>query len=269
MPQPLVVISHLDFAYPGASAHTLRHIDLTVESGSTLGIIGPNGGGKTTLLKLLLGVIEPSAGSIRVAGMSPRHALRRGDVLGYVPQNPQIPLDFPIDARALAQLGLVGKTGMLRSRSRDDLAFVDHLLERVGIADCADAPIGRLSGGQLQRALFARALAPRPKLLLLDEPTTGIDRAAQQKFIELLQQLKSELGLTVALVSHDLRAVTSVADRIACLNVTLHYHDVPNRIPAELAYRMFSCDLAAMGIAGDVHVCCDEHDPARVTAIPG
>jgi zinc transport system ATP-binding protein len=259
MSSPLVVISDLDFSYPGASTMTLQHVDLTIDSGSTLGVIGPNGGGKTTLLKLLLGLLDPTRGSIRVAGLSPRQALRRGDVLGYLPQNPQIPLDFPITTRGLARLGLAGKSGMLRFISRADLLFVDELLERVGVSDCADEPVGRISGGQLQRALFARALAPRPKLLLLDEPTTGIDRGGQQRFIELLQQLKDDLGLTVALVSHDLRAVTSVADRIACLNVALHYHDVPNRIPAELAYQMFSCDLAAMGIAGERHECDHGH----------
>jgi zinc transport system ATP-binding protein len=139
---------------------------------------------------------------------------------------------------------------MMRSYARDDLAFADDLLGRVGLSDLADRPIGALSGGQLQRAYIARALAPRPQILLLDEPTTGIDRPGQERFIEFLQGLKNDLKLTVVFVSHDLRAVSSISDRIACLNQTLHYHDVPDRLPADLVYRMFACDLEAMGIKG-------------------
>src|SRR5205823_7630675 len=138
-----------------------------------------------------------------------------------------------ISARQVARLGLAGKTGMLRRYAREDLKFVDSLLERVGIAELADEPIGNLSGGQLQRVLIARALAPKPKILLLDEPTTGIDRSGQQKFIESIQELKSEMGLTVVFVTHDLRAVSAISDRIACLNLTLHYHDVPEHLPAD------------------------------------
>src|ERR1051325_11031383 len=103
--------------------------------------------------------------------------------------------------------------------------------------------------GNTKRVFYVKYLAARPKILLLDEPTTGIDRSGQQRFIEFLADLKKELKLTVVLVSHDLRAVTAMADRIACLNVTLHYHDVPERMPQELLYRMFACDLQAVGLA--------------------
>ena len=119
--------------------------------------------------------------------------------------------------------------------------------------------MGDLSGGQLQRVLIARALAPRPKLLLLDEPTTGLDSGGQKRFIEFMQQLRQELGLTIVFVSHDLRAVSAMSDRIACLNATLHYHDTPDHLPADLVYRMFACDLEAMGIKGAVSECtCSE-----------
>ena len=139
---------------------------------------------------------------------------------------------------------------MLRGYDRDDLDFTEELIDRVGLAALADQPIGSLSGGQLQRAYIARALAPRPRLLLLDEPTTGIDQGGQQRFIDFLQDLKNDLGLTVVFVSHDLRAVSAISDRIACLNGTLHYHDVPDHLPAGLVYEMFACDLEAMGIKG-------------------
>jgi zinc transport system ATP-binding protein len=102
----------------------------------------------------------------------------------------------------------------------------------------------------MQRVLIARALAAEPKILLLDEPTTGIDRVGQQQFLHSIAELKQRLGLTVVFVSHDLRAVSAISDRIACLNLRLHYHDVPERLPADLAYRLFACDLEAFGLGG-------------------
>ncbi|MDB5294934.1 MAG: hypothetical protein JWO31_917 [Phycisphaerales bacterium] len=249
---PLVDIRGVSFAY--GSQAVLRDIDLSVRPGTALGLIGPNGGGKTTLMKVLLGLLEPGAGQVRIGGLPPRQAVRRGDLVGYLPQRPRAPAGFPASVRQVVRMGLAGKAGLLRRPSADDLAFCDHLLERVGLADRADRPIGSLSGGQVQRAFIARALAPRPRLLLLDEPTVGIDQAGQQRFIEFVGELKTELKLTVVFVSHDLRAVTAIADRIACLNGSLHYHDVPGRLPAELVYRMFACDLEAMGIR-DGHVC--------------
>jgi zinc transport system ATP-binding protein len=127
----------------------------------------------------------------------------------------------------------------------------------VGLAGLVERPVGQLSGGQLQRVFIARALAPRPKVLLLDEPMTGIDRVGHRQFIDFLLALKKEFDLTVVIVSHDLRAVAAISDRIACLNLTLHYHDVPQRIPADLVFRMFACDLQAMGIGGE-HKGCSE-----------
>jgi zinc transport system ATP-binding protein len=250
MPEPIIDISALDFVYPQRETLVLKQVSLQVEPGTTVGLIGPNGGGKTTLVKLLLGLARPTRGSIAIAGLPPDRAVRQGNIIGYLPQNPSVPTNFPIDVRQLVQLGLVGKTGMLRSHAQDDLEFVDALLARLGISELAHAPIRSLSGGQLQRALIARALAPRPRLLVLDEPTTGIDRLGQQQFLESIASLKQRLGLTVVFVSHDLRAVSSISDRIACLNLTLHYHDVPEHLPADLVYRMFSCDLEAFGLGG-------------------
>jgi zinc transport system ATP-binding protein len=251
---PIIDISHLDFAYPRASGLVLKQIDLRVEPGTTLGLIGPNGGGKTTLIRLLLGLLRPTRGSILIDGMTPTTAISRGDIVGYLPQNPRLPANFPLSVRQLACLGLAGKTGMLRSYSPQDLHFVDMLIDRIGLSEIADEPIGELSGGQLQRVLIARALAPQPKLLVLDEPTTGIDQAGQQQFVEFIQSLQRDMKLTIIFVSHDLRAVASISDRIACLNVTLHYHDVPAEMPADLVFSMFGCDLAAMGLREKSHI---------------
>jgi zinc transport system ATP-binding protein len=250
--EELILIENLDFAY--RDSLVLKHVSLSVCHGTTLGLIGPNGGGKTTLIRLLLGLLKPTRGGIRIGGLVPAQAVRRGDILGYLPQTPSLPRNLPLDVRQLVRLGLAGKTGMLHGYSADDLRFVDSLMEMVGIAGLARTPIGELSGGQLQLALIARALAPRPRLLLLDEPTTGIDHLAQQRFIESLQKLKAEMNLTVVLVSHDLRAVAAISDRIACLNVTLHYHDVPEHLPADLMYRLFACDIEAFGLENRVRV---------------
>jgi zinc transport system ATP-binding protein len=247
----IVEIANLDFAY--RTQPVLEGIDLRIERGSTLGLIGPNGGGKTTLIRLMLGLLRPTRGTIRLDGMPPQDAVARGDIVGYLPQNPVVPSHFPISVRQLVRMGLAGKTGLLRGHRRDDLRFVDELLERVGVAELADEPVGSLSGGQMQRTLIARALAPRPRLLLMDEPTTGIDHSGQQRFIEFIESLKQQLGLTLVFVSHDLRAVSSISDRIACLNLTLHYHNVPEHLPADLVYRMFACDLEAMGLGAAAH----------------
>jgi zinc transport system ATP-binding protein len=257
----LVDIQHLDFAY--GQQLVLKHINLQIEAGSTLGLIGPNGGGKTTLMRLMLGLYKPTRGTVTVAGLRPGAAVRAGDVIGYLPQKAHFPANFPMSVRQAVRLGLVGKAGMLRSYAKSDLEFVEGLMERIGLRDVADQPVGRLSGGQAQRAFIARALAARPKLLLLDEPTTGIDRSGQQKFIEQVVRLKEELGLTVVFCSHDLRAVSSISDRVACLNLTLHYHDVPQRMPQRLATEMFACDLEAMGVTpgveGECGACGHEH----------
>jgi len=244
--EPLISLDNVDFAY--RETLVLKRVALQVFPGTTLGLIGPNGGGKTTLIRLLLGMLEPTRGSIQIAGLTPAQAVRRGDVVGYLPQTPRLPEQFPINVRQLVRLGLAGKTGLLRGYLREDIQFVESLFDVIGIRDLAETPIGELSGGQLQLALIARALAPRPRLLLLDEPTTGIDQLAQQRFIESLGRLKAQMDLTVVLVSHDLRAVAALADRIACLNVTLHYHDVPEHLPADLIYSMFACDLEAFGL---------------------
>lgn len=233
----IIEIQQLDFAY--GQQLVLKHIDLRVEAGTLLGVIGPNGGGKTTLMRLLLGLEKPTRGSIRIDGLDPRNAVRRGNIIGYLPQNPQLPHNFPLNVRQLVRLGLVGKTPLLRGYDRQDLRFADEIIEHVGLREIAEESVGTLSGGQLQRVLIARALAPRPKLLLLDEPTTGIDRAAQNQFIQFLTRLRQELNLTVVFVSHDLRTVTSISQRIACLNVKLHYHDVPEQMPEDLVEELF------------------------------
>lgn len=254
----MIEIVSVDFAYDRTPV--LCGVDLRIEPQTTLGLIGPNGGGKTTLVKLLLGLLRPDRGQIRIVGLSPQQAVRRGDLIGYLPQNPQFESRFPISVRQMIQLGLAGRTGLFRTYSKEDLDFVETLIDRVGLEEWSDFPIFQLSGGLLQRALIARALANRPKILILDEPTTGIDMRGQRGFVDLITRLKTELGLTVIFVSHDLRAVTALSDRVACLDVHLHYHDTPHHMPPELVYSMFACDLQAIGVAPAQHTC-SVHSP--------
>lgn len=227
----------------------LQDVTLSVARGSTLGVIGPNGAGKTSLLKIILGIVSPTRGSVTIAGLPPRKAIREG-LVGYLPQNPSIARDLPIDTQQLVELGLAGKTGLLNAIDPQQKAFADELIQQVGLATKMHTPIGDLSGGQLQRALIVRALVSRPRLLLLDEPTIGIDARGQQEFMRLLAELKSRLDLTIVLVSHDLRAVTGISDRIACVSQSVHFHDVPQHMPGDLVHRMFACDLDALGIEG-------------------
>lgn len=241
---PIIELSNVDFAY--GQRLVLKHISMSVLRGTTVGLIGPNGGGKTTLIKLLLSLLKPTRGTISVAGMPAAAAVRRGDVLGYLPQNPRASGRFPLTVAQFVRTGLAGKVGILAAESAEDLRHVDWLLGKMGIEELAPTPIGTLSGGELQRAFIARALAARPHVLLLDEPTTGIDRAGQDRFIEFLGDLKQSLALTVILVSHDVRTVAAVCDRLACLNVTLHYHDVPENMPRELAREMFGSDMVEL-----------------------
>ena len=162
----VICLDRVGYAYGDHVA--LEDVTLHVESGCNLGIIGPNGGGKTTLLKVILGLLEGYSGSVQVDGLSPNDVCKRGDRVGYVPQSGTGELRFPVNVRQVVRMGLVGKTGLFKRHRKEDLDHVDALLDRLAIADLADRPIGDLSGGQRQRVLIARALAPQPKVLLLD-----------------------------------------------------------------------------------------------------
>lgn len=210
--RPILEIHRLDYAY--AERLVLKHIDLALAPLSTLGIVGPNGGGKTTLLQLLVGQFQPTRGEILIDGLTPLQAIRRGDVIGYLPQRPQLNVDVPLSCHQVLQLCSIAS----------DCRRCHHLLEAVGLDDLVNEPIRSLSGGQLQRLLIAQALINAPRLLILDEPTTGIDVASRTQFIRLIEQLRQELKLTIVIASHDLHTLKVLCDDVACLNVTLHLH---------------------------------------------
>ena len=241
----ILCMDHVTFRYPDG-AEALRDVTLHVPDGSTLGVVGPNGAGKTTLLKILLGVLGGYEGTARVADMAPAEARRRGGIVSWVPQRARMPWDFPLTVRQVVRMGLVGKTGMFRRHKRGDLDYCEHLIEMLDMGAIAARPIGEISGGQQQRAIIARALAPRPGVLMLDEPTVGVDQAGLETFSSLMRQIKRECDVTLVIVSHDLRAVLQDCQRIACLNRTLHFHDSPARLTPELLSQVFRCDLTGL-----------------------
>lgn len=219
----VVALHQVSFAY--SNLPVLQDVSLTVTPGEFLGIVGPNGGGKSTLLKLILGLLTPDAGQITVLGDSVHNQRHR---LGYVPQHPGFARDFPISVREVVNLGRLGRrnTGWQALRpqriTRADRAAVTRALAEVEVTELAERQIGSLSGGQLQRVLLARALASEPALLLLDEPTANIDQRLEGDIFDLLQQLNQRM--TILVVSHDIGFISSYVTRVACINQTLICH---------------------------------------------
>ena len=249
--EDLICLQNVSYRYPGRKADgagegvvALKDVTLHVNRGENLGIIGPNGAGKTTLLKILLGMLEGYAGHVSILGMSPREAIRRGGVIGYVPQRANVDWQFPISAEQVVRMGLTGKTGLFRRHSLKDRAYARQIMERVGILPLKDRPIGELSGGQQQRCFIARALASRPPILILDEPLVGVDEAGQQQFAKFIHELHESLQLTVIIVSHDLQAIAAGCNRVACLKQSIHYHAAPAGLTKEVLTEVFNHEIA-------------------------
>ncbi|MBC7287645.1 MAG: ABC transporter ATP-binding protein [Armatimonadetes bacterium] len=240
--RPAVVVEHVYFAWHDEQ-WVLEDVNLVVSPGTFLGLIGPNGGGKTTLVRLILGELVPTRGRVEVLGC-PAHRLgRRRALIGYLPQRPEIDRAFPATALEVTLMGLFGRIGLLRrvpGWARDKAIAA---LEQVGMAEYARRPISSLSGGQQQRVLIARAIVADPQLLLLDEPTVGVDTGGQSAFFELLLRLRSDLGLTIICVTHDLLQIGHYADRLACLHRTVHWHERADQVSPEEIRDALRCEL--------------------------
>ena len=241
-PGEAVELTDVWAAYDGAAV--LEEINLTVYENDFLSIIGPNGGGKTTLLKVIAGLVTPLRGTVRVFGENPARVRR---LLGYVPQFSNFDRNFPITVFEVVLMGRLGRTGLVRRFSAEDREKALRALAAVEMAEFRDRPVGSLSGGQQQRVLIARALAGEPKLLLLDEPAAGVDAPRQAGLYELLQKLQAEMA--IVLVTHDIGAVSAHVEKVACLNRRLFYHHSREILPGELdaAYRC-PVDLIAHGV---------------------
>jgi zinc transport system ATP-binding protein len=217
MSEGVIELDGVTFSFGGAPA--LQDIHLRVEAGEFLGIVGPNAGGKSTLLKLILGLLQPQIGRIRVLDRSPIEATRS---MGYVPQYPSFPRDFPISVEQTVLLGRLGTCAAFGYYRRSDWAAARLAMREVEIADLTGRQIGTLSGGQLQRVLLARALAGEPSILILDEPTANIDQRLESDIFDLLRKLNTRM--TILVVSHDVAFISSYVNRVACLNRTLVCH---------------------------------------------
>jgi len=217
---PAIEISDLWFAYDGV--RVLDQVSLHLDAGDFLAVLGPNGGGKSTLLRLMLGLVKPGGGEIRVLGLPPGQT---GGRIGFLPQFTQVSANFPITVLGAVLLGLVRpgitwfRTRAERRREREAALMA---LSRVGLAEHAGRRLSDLSGGQRQRVFIARAIVSGPELLLLDEPTASVDGRSRQELMALLAELNRDM--TIVMVSHDMSTVDGCVKSIACVNRTLHHH---------------------------------------------
>jgi len=218
----VIEIEGLNFAYE--KDIILENINLQVEALDFLAVIGPNGGGKSTLLKLMLGLLQPKTGSIRIYGKPPSKTL---SYIGYVPQNTNVNTDFPIKVLEVVLMGHVGEKKPLFGYGKDEISCAMGALGQVGMQAYAQSKIGDLSGGQRQRVMIARALCAHPKILILDEPTSSIDIQGQKEIYELLKMLNQTI--TVIVVSHDISVILEYANKAAHINKRLAFHDISNK----------------------------------------
>ncbi len=219
----VVQLSSVSFQYESGKI-VLDDINFTLQKGDFLGIVGPNGSGKSTLMKLILGLLPPSSGQVELFGQ-PVHKFRDWSKVGYVAQQVAHGTGgFPATVREVVASGLVGKVGLFRRLQAKHYAMVKEAVERVGLSEKLDQRIGSLSGGQLQRVFIARALVAEPELLILDEPTVGVDQESIEQFYGLLRSLKEDNGMTLMIVSHDVGVMTQWVNKVACLQRKLHFH---------------------------------------------
>jgi zinc transport system ATP-binding protein len=220
--EAVVKLSSVTFQYEDKVV--LDDINFTLHRGDFVGIVGPNGSGKSTLMKLILGLLPATQGTVELFGQ-PLQKFRDWSKVGYVAQQVAHGAGgFPATVREVVQSGLVGKVGMFRRLQGVHHQKVRNVVERVGLAEKLDQRIGSLSGGQLQRVFIARALVADPQLLILDEPTVGVDQESIEQFYELLRSLKEENGMTMMIVSHDVGVMTQWVNKVACLQKNLHFH---------------------------------------------
>jgi zinc transport system ATP-binding protein len=226
----------------------LRDVNFIVNDFDFIGVIGPNGGGKTTLLRMILGELRPKKGSIDFFKLHPAENL-----FGYLPQVVNIDRKFPISVTEVVLSGLMNGKGVAGRYSSADKRLAMEMLNRAGITNLKDKPIGELSGGQLQRVFLSRALISHPRLLILDEPNTFVDNKFEKELYELLKELNKEMA--IIMVSHDLGTITSHVKTIACVNRQLHYH--PSNLITSEQLAAYDCPIQIIA-----------HGPVPHTVLP-
>ena len=232
---PAILITDLWFSYDGYPV--LEDVNLSIPQGDFVSVIGPNGGGKTTLLKLMLGLLRPSRGEVQVFGLNPEKARPR---IGYMPQHAQLDPQFPATVMDVALMGRLGHGRPFGPYSKRDKEAVVTALDQVGLRDFCKKPFSSISGGQRQRLFIARALASEPDLLLLDEPTANLDAVMEGGLYELLQALNRKL--TVVMVSHDLGFVSSLVKNVICVKCQVASHPT-SELTAEIIDAMYGSPM--------------------------
>ncbi|HOO31920.1 MAG TPA: ABC transporter ATP-binding protein [Thermotogota bacterium] len=225
----------------------LNDISIKIPKGEMTAVLGPNGGGKTTLLKTILGLIKPETGKIRILGREIRQVREEG-LVGYVPQATSFDRKFPIKVEEVVLSGTTKKNWIpFKKYTKSDYEKTELALKKIGLYELRSKQIGQLSGGQLQKVLIARALVHEPKILLLDEPTASIDTNTKNQIYGLLNELLPDISIIV--VTHDLMAISSYFNTVACLNKKIHYHG-SRELEADAVNEIFGCpvDLIAHGI---------------------
>jgi zinc transport system ATP-binding protein len=252
MALPAIELNGVSFFYDNHPI--LTDVSMRVAERDFLAIIGPNGSGKTTLLKIVLGILNPRLGSVKVFGKTPSEA---AGMLGYVPQDTGLNKDFPISVQDVALMGRLGRSGRGRRYTSEDRDFARKALEKAGMWEYRDRPIGKLSGGQRQRVLIARALSAEPRILLMDEPTASVDAQFQTHLYDLLKELNSTI--TIIVVSHDMSVLSGYINSVACVNQTLFYHD-SGEITGEMLHSAYQCPVDLIAHGGVPHRVLRKHD---------
>ena len=220
--QDYIKLDNVSFSY--GNNPVLENLSFSVKKGEYLGIIGPNGGGKTTLLKIILGLLNPARGTVKLFGID-HHNFTERFRIGYVPQRAtQSDKGFPATVFEIVKSGRVARRGFLSAFTKDDIAAVERAMKLAGVTKYRDSLVGNLSGGERQRVFIARALAGEPDILILDEPTVGVDIGAQKTFYDFLASLNRDEKLTIVFVSHDVDVVARETQTILCLNHNLVCH---------------------------------------------
>lgn len=221
-PRIAIEVDHVSHSYGGETV--LDSVSFAIPEGRYVGIVGPNGGGKTTMLKIMLGILKPSQGTVSIFGQTPAQARLSGKI-GYIPQRiAQADFSFPATVEEIVRSGRTSKVGIGRWMTKKDTDTVERSMETAGVISFRNRLISSLSGGERQKVFIARALASDPDVLILDEPTTGVDIGARKQFYALLKNLNTELGLTILHVSHDVDVMTGEASFVLALNQKLLCH---------------------------------------------
>jgi len=239
--KPLLEARHIRFGYDREAV--LDDVSLAIQPLDFLAVIGPNGGGKTTLVKILLGLLKPWSGSVLHHGKNGRK-LR----LGYVPQFSTFDKSFPLRVSDVVLMGKLGSRGLLRPYTRRDREEVEQVLARLDLSSLAGAHVSGISGGQLQRVLIARAVVSDPEILFLDEPTASIDAESRESLTGLLQELNRSIPIVV--ITHDVTSIAPMVRNIACINRQLHYH-AGNELDQAMLEEVYGCpvELVTHGVA--------------------